>query len=105
MTAGVREAIGDVRRSVAVLAERVGAAHGARVRVVLAQPSWAAYCEAEFGISRAQAYRLLGIARAAGVIRAAVTGAAPESLSRMRDTHDEGAAEDDDAVVVDFGLS
>lgn len=106
MTAGIREAIGDVRRSVAVLAERVRAAHAARVWVALAQPSWAAYCAAEFGISRAQAYRLLDIARTTGVIRAAVTAADPsDSLSRMRDIAEDSAATAAGAVAVDFGLS
>jgi hypothetical protein len=106
MTAGIREAIGDVRRPAAVLAERVRAAHEARVWVALAQPSWAAYCEAEFGISRAQAYRLFDIARAAGVIRAAVTAADPagpdSGLSRMRDSASDSDAGADAVVVVDF---
>ncbi|MFJ8314241.1 MULTISPECIES: hypothetical protein [unclassified Streptomyces] len=104
MTTGIREAIGDVRRSVAVLAERVRAAHEARVWVALSQPSWAAYCETEFGVSRAQAYRLLDIARAADVILAAVTAADPAGLSRMRDTAEDSAATVAGAVV-DFGLS
>ncbi|MBM4824032.1 MULTISPECIES: hypothetical protein [Streptomyces] len=63
MTAGLREAMDDVRRSVAVLAARVHDAHAARVWVPLGHGSWESYCAAEFGISRAQAYRLLDVAR------------------------------------------
>ncbi|WP_255345671.1 hypothetical protein [Streptomyces chartreusis] len=40
MTAGLREAMDDVRRSVAVLAARVRDAHAARVWVPLGHPSW-----------------------------------------------------------------
>ncbi|MCX4851357.1 hypothetical protein [Streptomyces sp. NBC_00893] len=69
-------------RSVGVLADRVRAAHTARVWAPLGHASWATYCAAEFGISRAQAYRLLDIARALGTIQAAVAGT---DLSRMRD--------------------
>ncbi|MFI1169617.1 hypothetical protein ACH4UM_40260 [Streptomyces sp. NPDC020801] len=68
MTAGLREAMDDVRRSVAVLAARVRDAHAARVRTPRGQPSWEAYCDAEFGISRAQAHRLLDVARALAAI-------------------------------------
>jgi hypothetical protein len=92
MAAGLREAMGDVRRSVAVLAARVRDAHAARVWLPLGFASWQAYCAAEFGISRAQAYRLLDIARAVGAINAAVTTVDP---SRMRDTD----------TAIDFGLS
>ncbi|MGW3498946.1 hypothetical protein [Streptomyces sp. NPDC001020] len=59
MTAGLREAMDDVRRSAAVFAARVRDAHAARVWVPLGHSSWESYCWAEFGISRAQAYRLL----------------------------------------------
>lgn len=58
--------------------------------------SWEAYCSAEFGISRAQAYRLLDVARALGTIQTAVTAADP---SRMRDTDPAAAA------ALDYGLS
>ncbi|WP_369169153.1 hypothetical protein AB5J49_15115 [Streptomyces sp. R28] len=34
--------------------------------------SWESYCQAEFGISRAQAYRLLDVARALAAIHGAV---------------------------------
>ncbi|MEU5499824.1 hypothetical protein [Streptomyces griseofuscus] len=57
MTAGPREAMDDVRRSVAVLAIRDHDAHAARVWTHLGQPSWEAYYDAEFGISRAQVHR------------------------------------------------
>ncbi|MBK3628309.1 hypothetical protein JHN59_26380 [Streptomyces sp. MBT49] len=69
MTAGLREAMDDVRRS----------------------------CGAEFGISRAQAYRLLDVARALAAIHGAV--AAGPGTSRVRDS---GPA---DAAALDYGLS
>ncbi|MCZ1006532.1 hypothetical protein O1L68_06935 [Streptomyces lydicus] len=59
MTAWLREAMDDVRRSVAVLAAPVRDAHAARFGLPLGHPSGESYCDAEFGISRAQAYRLL----------------------------------------------
>ncbi|MEU1378001.1 hypothetical protein ABZ442_30755 [Streptomyces triculaminicus] len=96
MTDGLREAMDDVRRSVAVLATRVRAAHAARVWTPLGFTSWGAYCEAEFGISRAQAYRLLNVARTLGAIHGAVV--AGTDLSHMRDT---GPA----AAALDYGLS
>ncbi|MDX2521590.1 hypothetical protein PV355_41790 [Streptomyces stelliscabiei] len=96
VTAGLREAMDDVRRSVAVLAARVWDAHAARVWAPLGYPSWEAYCGAEFGISRAQAYRLLDVARALGVIHGAVT--AGTETSRTRDT-------DPAAAALDYGLS
>ncbi|WP_234432670.1 MULTISPECIES: hypothetical protein [unclassified Streptomyces] len=90
MTAGLREAMDDVRRSVAVLAARVRDAHAARVWVPLGHPSWESYCAAEFGISRAQAYRLLDVARSL---------AASPGLSRTRDTDPTATA------ALDYGLS
>ncbi|MCX4869724.1 hypothetical protein OIC43_45990 (plasmid) [Streptomyces sp. NBC_00825] len=96
VTAGLREAMDDVRRSVGVLAARVRDAHAARVWAPLGHASWAKYCAGEFGISRAQAYRLLDVARALGTIQAAV---ADTDLSRMRDTDPAAAA------VLDYGLS
>ncbi len=62
MTGGLREALDDVRRSVATLAARVRDAHAARVWLPLGHSNWESYCQAEFGISRAQAYRLLDVA-------------------------------------------
>ncbi|MCF3184747.1 hypothetical protein IPZ70_33135 [Streptomyces polychromogenes] len=97
MTTGLREAMDDVRRSVAVLAARVRDAHAARVWLPLGHSSWESYCAAEFGISRAQAYRLLDVARALAAIHGAVA-AGPET-SRTRDT-DPGAA-----AALDYGLS
>ncbi|MFB7919181.1 hypothetical protein [Streptomyces sp. NPDC056061] len=97
MTAGLREAMEDVRRSVAVLAARVRDAHAARVWLPLGHSSWESYCAAEFGISRAQAYRLLDVARALAAIHDAVT--ADPDLSRTRDT-DPGSA-----AALDYGLS
>ncbi|MFF8646385.1 hypothetical protein [Streptomyces sp. NPDC015345] len=90
MTAGLREAMDDVRRSVAVLAARARDAHAARVWLPLGHSSWELYCEAEVGISRAQAYRILDIARALAAIHEAVT-AGPD-LSRTRDTGPAAAA-------------
>ncbi|MFD3666050.1 hypothetical protein ACFWVF_36520 [Streptomyces sp. NPDC058659] len=97
MTAGLREAMDDVRRSVAVLAARIRDAHAARVWLPLGHSSWESYCDAEFGISRAQAYRLLDVARALAAIHDAVT--AGPGLSRTRDTDPAGAA------ALDYGLS
>lgn len=97
MTAGLREAMDDVRRSVAVLAARVRDAHAARVWLPLGHSSWESYCDAEFGISRAQAYRLLDVARSLAAIHGAV--AAGPGLSRTRDT-DPGPA-----AALDYGLS
>ncbi|WP_328491325.1 hypothetical protein OHS59_00180 [Streptomyces sp. NBC_00414] len=64
MTTGLREAMDDIRRSVAVLAARVWAPLG--------YPSWEAYCDREFGISRAQAYWFLEVACARAAIHGAV---------------------------------
>ncbi|MFE9387611.1 hypothetical protein ACFYMO_30985 [Streptomyces sp. NPDC007025] len=85
MTAGLREAMDDVRRSVAVLAARVRDAHAARVWLPLGHSSWESYCAAEFGISRAQAYRLLDVARALAAIHGAVA-AGPSCLARETPT-------------------
>ncbi|WP_280212180.1 hypothetical protein [Nocardia cyriacigeorgica] len=62
LTAQLRDAIADVRRAGVVLADRVRSAHRARVWLALGFRSWADYAHAEFGISRAQAYRLVEIA-------------------------------------------
>ncbi|MES9558720.1 hypothetical protein [Streptomyces sp. NPDC094140] len=97
VTAGLREAMDDVRRSVAVLAARVRDAHGVRVWLPLGYSSWESYCDAEFGISRAQAYRLLDVARALAAIHGAV--AASTEMSRTRDTSPAAAA------ALDYGLS
>ncbi|MFE6462373.1 hypothetical protein ACFVP0_33620 [Streptomyces cinereoruber] len=97
VTAGLREALDDVRRSVAVLAARVLAAHAARAWIPLGHGSWTAYCGVEFGISRAQAYRLLDVAHALAAIHGAVA-AGPET-SRARDTTPGIAA------ALDYGLS
>ncbi|MER5201158.1 hypothetical protein ACWD3J_47330 [Streptomyces sp. NPDC002755] len=96
MTAGLREAMDDVQRSVAVLAARVRDAHAARVWVPLGHGSWESYCQAEFGISRAQAYRLLDVARSLAAIHGAVT--ASTETSRTRDS-------DPAAAALDYGLS
>lgn len=97
MTAALREAMDDVRRSVAVLAARVRDAHAARVWVPLGHSSWESYCDAEFGISRAQAYRLLDVARSLAAIHGAI--AAGTETSRTRDTDPAATA------ALDYGLS
>ncbi|MFH9677520.1 hypothetical protein ACH4L5_35365 [Streptomyces sp. NPDC017405] len=97
VTAGLREAMDDVRRSVAVLAARVRDAHAARIWRPLGHSSWESYCDAEFGISRAQAYRLLDVARSLTAIHGAI--AAGTETSRTRDS--APAAE----TALDYGLS
>ncbi|MFB8000316.1 hypothetical protein ACFC4G_47135 [Streptomyces sp. NPDC056002] len=97
VTAGLREAMDDVVRCVATLAARVRDAHAARIWLPLGHDSWASYCGAEFGISRAQAYRLLDVAYALAAIHGAVT--AGTEVSRTRDT--DPAAE----AALDYGLS
>ncbi|MER7817209.1 hypothetical protein [Streptomyces sp. NPDC096153] len=72
LTRGVREAIEGVRAAVDRLAERVKAAHDARVWTVLGYGSWAEYAAAEFGVSRSHAYRLLDLARATDEIAGTV---------------------------------
>ncbi|MFF0110415.1 HARBI1 family protein [Streptomyces hirsutus] len=70
----------------AVLAARVRDAHAARVWLPLGHSSWASYCEAEFVISRAQAYRLLDVARALAAIHGTVAaGTAHAYTSKMID--------------------
>ncbi|MGW6706129.1 hypothetical protein ACWGDE_14725 [Streptomyces sp. NPDC054956] len=97
VTEGLREAMEDVQRSVAVLAARVRGAHTARVWVPLRYTSWESYCGTEFGMSRAQAYRLLDVARALAAIHGAV--AAGTEVSRVRDN------DPDAGVALDYGLS
>ncbi|MFF8619235.1 hypothetical protein [Streptomyces sp. NPDC015350] len=97
MTAELREAMDDVRRSVVVLAARVRDAHAARVWLPLGHASWESYCGAEFGISRAQAYWLLDVARSLAAIHGAV--AASTEVSRTRDSDPAAAA------ALDYGLS
>lgn len=89
VTAGRREAMDAVRRSVAVLA--------VRVLLPLGFTSWETYCQAEFGVSPGQAYRLLDVARALTAIYGAVT--AGTETSRTRDTDPTAAA------ALDHGLS
>ncbi|MCQ9177949.1 hypothetical protein KMT30_02600 [Streptomyces sp. IBSBF 2953] len=59
--------------------------------------SWEAYCDAEFSISHAQAYRLLDVARTLAAIHGAV--AVGTETSRTRDS---GPAA---ATALDYGLS
>ncbi|MGX5397178.1 hypothetical protein ACWLMY_35630 [Streptomyces anulatus] len=97
MTTALRAAMDDVRRSVAVLAARVRAAHAAKVWLLPGFASWESYCGTEFGISRAQAYRLLDVARALAAIHDAI--AAGPGTSRTRDSDPAAAA------ALDYGLS
>lgn len=97
MTADLRAAMDDVRRSVATLAAQVHDAHAARAWLPLGHHSWASYCGAEFGISRVQAYRLLDVARTLAAIHDAVTVGTETSPTRDSDP----AA----AAALDYGLS
>lgn len=81
----------------AVLAARVRDAHAARVWLPLGHGSWESYCDAEFGISRAQAYRLLDVSRSLAAIHGAV--AAGTETSRTRDSDPAATA------ALDYGLS
>ncbi|MFD7206140.1 hypothetical protein [Streptomyces sp. NPDC059893] len=87
VTAGLREAMGDVRRSVAVLAARSGSPSATAAGPPTVRRSSA---------SPAQAYRLLDVARSLAAIHRAVTAGA--DLSRTRDTNPAAAA-------LDYGLS
>ncbi|MEV1005143.1 hypothetical protein [Nonomuraea sp. NPDC050202] len=84
LTAQIREAITAVQQAGAVLAERVRRAHESRIWRPLGYSSWAEYAAAEFGISRAQAYRLIDIATTAGKLLEAATTMA--GLSSAGDT-------------------
>ncbi|MFH9656423.1 hypothetical protein ACH4MN_35270 [Streptomyces anulatus] len=97
MTTALRAAMDDVQRSVAVLAARVRAAHAAQAWLLPGFASWESYCGTEFGISRAQAYRLLDVARALAAIHDAI--AAGPGTSRTRDSDPAAAA------ALDYGLS
>ncbi len=85
MTGELRTALDDVGRALVALAVRVHAAHTARVWAPLGYASWAAYCAGELHLSRAQAYRLLTVARTARAVHSAVRDALPP-VSRTRDT-------------------
>jgi hypothetical protein len=82
------------RRSVATLAARVRHAHAARIWLPLGHNSWEAYCAVEFGVSRAQAYRLLDVARSLAAIHDAVTAGAETSRTRAINP-----------ATLDYGLS
>lgn len=80
LTAQIRESIAAVERAWAVLAERVRRAHDGRAWIALGYTSWGQYAEAEFGIGRAHAYRLIDIAATAEHLlsaAASVTGMSP----------------------------
>ncbi|MFJ1930717.1 hypothetical protein [Streptomyces sp. NPDC088131] len=61
--------------------DRVRDAHTARVWTPLDYPSGESYCDAEFAVSRAEAYRLLDVARTLAAMHDAVA-AAPTRLAR-----------------------
>ncbi|MFD5065536.1 hypothetical protein ACFWNO_45445, partial [Streptomyces sp. NPDC058394] len=75
LTKDLRVAISEARQAAVVLAGRVRDAHQARVWVPLGYSGWGEYAQAELGISRAQAYRLIDIAESAGALRRAVGAA------------------------------
>ncbi|GAA3225094.1 hypothetical protein [Nonomuraea helvata] len=104
LTVQIREAIAAVQQAGAVLAERVHRAHEGRIWRPLGYPSWGEYAAAEFGISRAQAYRLVDIAATAGKlveVATAMAGTSPvgdtlglsgRALRDVRDRVDQVAA-------------
>ncbi len=97
LTKQLREAIDQARRVAVVLAQRVRAAHRAQVWVPLGYSGWGEYAATEFGISRAQAYRLIDIAESATVVQKAIGAAGVLAVSPAGDT-EPGAA-------LDLGLS
>lgn len=77
LTDQLRGALHRARTAVGGLAEATNAAHTARVWTALGYRSWQQYAAVELGVSRAQAYRLLDMARTAGAITAAVAPLSP----------------------------
>ncbi|MEU4235393.1 hypothetical protein AB0F17_64930 [Nonomuraea sp. NPDC026600] len=104
LTAQIRGAIAAVRQAGAVLAERVRRAHEGQIWRPLGYASWAEYAAAEFGLSRAQAYRLIDIAATAGKLLEVATamgglspagdtlGLSGRALRDVRDRVDQVAA-------------
>ncbi|GHF74030.1 hypothetical protein GCM10010218_63940 [Streptomyces mashuensis] len=86
LTEQLREVIGEARRVAVALAQRVRAAHRAQVWVALGYSGWGEYAQAEFGVSRAQAYRLIDIAESAGVLERAIGAAGVLAVSPAGDT-------------------
>lgn len=83
ITEEVRAALAAHARTGVVLARTVQRAHASRAWLALGHPTWEAYARAEFGISRASAYRLLDMA----VVLEQLTAAAAElGLSPLGDT-------------------
>lgn len=112
ITTALRAALDDARNAVTALADRVRAAHEARVWLTLGYRSWEQYAVAELGISRAQAYRLIVMSRATNAITAAVTAALPTSPAGYTDLglsgralRDIGGQAGDVAAVVAARLS
>ncbi|WP_327129895.1 hypothetical protein [Streptomyces sp. NBC_01727] len=96
LTEQLRAAIAEARQAAVVLAGRVQEAHRARVWVPLGYNGWGEYAQAELGISRAQAYRLIDIAESAGALNRAIGAAGVLAVvSPAGDT----------AGLVDIGLS
>jgi len=86
LTAELREALGGVRDAVVRLAVAVRDAHTARVWEPLGYSGWGAYAQAEFGVSRAQAYRLIDLAHTMTAISGTVTAAGAVAVSPVGDT-------------------
>ncbi|AYV26326.1 hypothetical protein EES41_06285 [Streptomyces sp. ADI95-16] len=63
VTAGLREAMDDVRRSVEMFAAGSATRTPPASRLPLGRSSWESYADSVFGISRAQACRILDVAR------------------------------------------
>ncbi|MYW04784.1 hypothetical protein [Streptomyces sp. SID3343] len=73
VTGDIRRSLADVATAVTHLAYQVRRAHRGRAWTVLGYPTWAAYVQAEFGIGRSHAYRLVDLADAADRITDTVT--------------------------------
>ncbi|MFD5065238.1 hypothetical protein [Streptomyces sp. NPDC058394] len=96
LTKQLRVAISEARHAAVVLAGRVQDTHRARVWVPLGYSGWGQYTQAELGISRAQAYRLIDIAESAGALNRAIGAAGVlAAVSPAGDT----------TGLVDIGLS
>jgi hypothetical protein len=83
ITEQVRAAMEEHVRSGIELARAVRRAHSARVWIALGHETWEAYARAEFGVSRASAYRLLDMATVLDQLDAA---AGALGLSPLGDT-------------------
>ncbi|MGY0068131.1 hypothetical protein ACWZEH_15155 [Streptomyces sp. QTS137] len=99
LTEQPRAATGEARRAAVAVAQRVRDARRARVAIPLGYSGgWGEYAQAELGIGRAQAYRLIAIAESAeGLSRAIGVAGVLTTVSPAGDTGATG--------VIDLGLS